>query len=196
MIRVGQPPEPATHRNAPNPGFPKTKTSGLPATHAHWMLLCLRHLITSNSASTARTAAARALLPVVCAHTMANDQEYDLVTIGAGSGGVRASRFAAQYYNAKVAVVELPFGFVSSDDIGGAHLGWSGGLEVSPPCLHSHTGRQLGRCQLAIHAHTTERDVARVGCCMLLLVLGCRCWRHMRDPWLCAKEAAGVWSYV
>jgi ribulose 1,5-bisphosphate synthetase/thiazole synthase len=46
-------------------------------------------------------------------------QEYDLVTIGAGSGGVRASRFAAQYYNAKVAVVELPFGFVSSDDIGG-----------------------------------------------------------------------------
>jgi pyruvate/2-oxoglutarate dehydrogenase complex dihydrolipoamide dehydrogenase (E3) component len=23
---------------------------------------------------------------------------YDLVTIGAGSGGVRASRFAAQYY--------------------------------------------------------------------------------------------------
>lgn len=47
-------------------------------------------------------------------------KEYDLVTIGAGSGGVRASRFAAQYYNAKVAVVELPFGFVSSDDIGGA----------------------------------------------------------------------------
>ena len=46
-------------------------------------------------------------------------EEYDLVTIGAGSGGVRASRFAAQYYNAKVAVVELPFGFVSSDDIGG-----------------------------------------------------------------------------
>ncbi|GFH23418.1 prefoldin subunit 3, partial [Haematococcus lacustris] len=27
--------------------------------------------------------------------------EYDLVTIGAGSGGVRASRFAAQLYNAK-----------------------------------------------------------------------------------------------
>lgn len=54
--------------------------------------------------------------------------EYDLVTIGAGSGGVRASRFAAQYYNAKVAVVELPFGFVSSDDIGG--VCWGGGCQV------------------------------------------------------------------
>jgi ribulose 1,5-bisphosphate synthetase/thiazole synthase len=87
------------------------------------MLLCLRQLITANSfTTTARTAAAasKALLPAVYAHTMANGQEYDLVTIGAGSGGVRASRFAAQYYNAKVAVVELPFGFVSSDDIGGA----------------------------------------------------------------------------
>ncbi len=48
-------------------------------------------------------------------------QEYDLVTIGAGSGGTRASRFAAQYYGAKVACVELPFGFVSTSDIGG---GW------------------------------------------------------------------------
>ncbi|WIA38411.1 hypothetical protein OEZ86_001737 [Tetradesmus obliquus] len=47
-------------------------------------------------------------------------QEFDLVTIGAGSGGVRASRFAAQYYNAKVACIELPFGFVSSEDVGGA----------------------------------------------------------------------------
>jgi len=46
-------------------------------------------------------------------------QEYDLVTLGAGSGGTRASRFAAQYYNAKVACVELPFGFVSSSDVGG-----------------------------------------------------------------------------
>jgi len=53
---------------------------------------------------------------------MANEQQYDydLVTIGAGSGGVRASRFSAQYYGAKVAVVELPFGFVPSDTVGGA----------------------------------------------------------------------------
>lgn len=50
------------------------------------------------------------------------DQEfdYDLITLGAGSGGVRASRFSAQLYGAKVAVIELPFGFISSDDIGGA----------------------------------------------------------------------------
>lgn len=47
-------------------------------------------------------------------------EEYDLVTIGAGSGGVRASRLAAGQYGAKVAVIELPFGLVSSDEVGGA----------------------------------------------------------------------------
>lgn len=46
--------------------------------------------------------------------------DYDLVTIGAGSGGVRASRLAASQYGAKVAIVELPFGLVSSDSTGGA----------------------------------------------------------------------------
>ena len=46
--------------------------------------------------------------------------DFDLVTLGAGSGGTRASRFSAQKYGAKVAVVELPFGFVSSDEVGGA----------------------------------------------------------------------------
>jgi hypothetical protein len=66
-------------------------------------------------------------------------KEYDLVTIGAGSGGVRASRFAAQYYNAKVAVVELPFGFVSSDDIGGALiLYWLWFSHSSSLCLNAH----------------------------------------------------------
>lgn len=44
--------------------------------------------------------------------------EYDLVTIGAGSGGVRAARFAAQY-GAKVAICELPFAPISSDETGG-----------------------------------------------------------------------------
>lgn len=48
------------------------------------------------------------------------DEQYDLVTIGAGSGGVRASRLAAGVYGQKVAVIELPFGFVSSDTVGGA----------------------------------------------------------------------------
>lgn len=50
-------------------------------------------------------------------------EEYDLVTLGAGSGGTRCSRFSAQYYNAKVACVELPFGFVSSDSVGGGRTG-------------------------------------------------------------------------
>lgn len=46
--------------------------------------------------------------------------EYDLITLGAGSGGTRASRVAAQNYRAKVACVELPFDFVSSETKGGA----------------------------------------------------------------------------
>ena len=46
--------------------------------------------------------------------------EFDLAVIGAGSGGTRAARFAAANYGVKVAVVELPFGFVSSDTVGGA----------------------------------------------------------------------------
>lgn len=35
-----------------------------------------------------------------------SDYDYDLITIGGGSGGVRASRFAAQRHGKKVAVVE------------------------------------------------------------------------------------------
>ncbi|XP_059660408.1 glutathione reductase, chloroplastic [Cornus florida] len=44
--------------------------------------------------------------------------DFDLFTIGAGSGGVRASRFAANF-GASVAVCELPFATVSSDTTGG-----------------------------------------------------------------------------
>lgn len=50
---------------------------------------------------------------------MAHNFDYDLLVIGAGSGGVRASRFAASY-GAKAAIVEMPFGLVSSNEIGGA----------------------------------------------------------------------------
>ena len=35
-----------------------------------------------------------------------SDYDFDLITIGGGSGGVRASRFAASTYGAKTAVVE------------------------------------------------------------------------------------------
>ena len=45
--------------------------------------------------------------------------EYDLITIGAGSGGVRASRMSTAYGAEKVAVVELPFGTVASERTGG-----------------------------------------------------------------------------
>ncbi|WCJ24240.1 Glutathione reductase cytosolic [Euphorbia peplus] len=44
--------------------------------------------------------------------------DFDLFVIGAGSGGVRASRFSAQY-GAKVGICELPFHPVSSDTLGG-----------------------------------------------------------------------------
>ncbi|KAL6271528.1 hypothetical protein ACE6H2_028439 [Prunus campanulata] len=44
--------------------------------------------------------------------------DYDLFTIGAGSGGVRASRFAANF-GASVAVCELPFATIASDNAGG-----------------------------------------------------------------------------
>lgn len=45
--------------------------------------------------------------------------DFDLFVIGAGSGGVRASRFSAQNYGAKVGICELPFHPVSSEVIGG-----------------------------------------------------------------------------
>ncbi|KAK2970186.1 hypothetical protein RJ640_019654 [Escallonia rubra] len=44
--------------------------------------------------------------------------DFDLFTIGAGSGGVRASRFASGF-GASVAVCELPFGTIASDSVGG-----------------------------------------------------------------------------
>ncbi|KAF3778065.1 Glutathione reductase [Nymphaea thermarum] len=47
------------------------------------------------------------------------EYDFDLFTIGAGSGGVRASRFAAANYGASVAVCELPFSTISSENEGG-----------------------------------------------------------------------------
>ncbi|CAK0818582.1 unnamed protein product, partial [Prorocentrum cordatum] len=40
--------------------------------------------------------------------------DYDLFTIGGGSGGVRGTRWAAAQYGAKTALAELPFQMVSS----------------------------------------------------------------------------------
>ncbi|KAI4338297.1 hypothetical protein L6164_016639 [Bauhinia variegata] len=47
------------------------------------------------------------------------DYDFDLFVIGAGSGGVRASRFAANYGAKKVGICELPYHPVSSETIGG-----------------------------------------------------------------------------
>ncbi|XP_075512132.1 glutathione reductase, chloroplastic [Primulina tabacum] len=44
--------------------------------------------------------------------------DFDLFVIGAGSGGVRASRFSAQN-GAKVGICELPFHPISSEEVGG-----------------------------------------------------------------------------
>lgn len=68
----------------------------------------------------ARLVTGKAVVEESTAETaMSNGYDYDLLVIGAGSGGVRASRFASSY-GAKTAIVELPFGLVSSDEVGGA----------------------------------------------------------------------------
>ncbi|CAL4937781.1 unnamed protein product [Urochloa decumbens] len=47
------------------------------------------------------------------------EYDYDLFTIGAGSGGVRASRFASTLYGTRVAICEMPFATIASDEHGG-----------------------------------------------------------------------------
>ena len=61
---------------------------------------------------------------------MGGEEEYDVVVVGAGSGGVRAARFAAKNYGQRTAVVELPFAFVS-----GATAGGAGGTCVIRGCV-------------------------------------------------------------
>jgi len=46
--------------------------------------------------------------------------DYDLFCIGAGSGGTRAARMAASTYGAKVAIAEMPYDPIASDEKGGA----------------------------------------------------------------------------
>ena len=61
---------------------------------------------------------ARALVAAKAGNGSEGEYDYDLFTIGAGSGGVRGSRFAASY-GAKVAVAELPFATKASLTEGG-----------------------------------------------------------------------------
>jgi glutathione reductase (NADPH) len=44
------------------------------------------------------------------------EYDYDLLTIGAGSGGMRASRTASSLYGARVAVCEMPFATIASEE--------------------------------------------------------------------------------
>ncbi|PNW78971.1 hypothetical protein CHLRE_09g396252v5 [Chlamydomonas reinhardtii] len=76
-----------------------------------------RHCLKAVGTRSARLS--RGLCTRVSASASAGEQfDFDLFTIGAGSGGVRGSRFASSY-GAKVAVCELPFDYISSDTKGG-----------------------------------------------------------------------------
>jgi len=59
------------------------------------------------------------------------EYDYDLFTIGGGSGGVRGSRWAASQFGAKVALAELPYGIVSTKDT----IGGLGGTCVIRGCV-------------------------------------------------------------
>eukprot|EP00892_Ulva_mutabilis_P007622 jgi/Ulvmu1/5231/UM022_0024.1 len=52
------------------------------------------------------------------AYESTTEYDYDMFTIGGGSGGVRASRMSSGF-GAKVACAELPFGYISSESSGG-----------------------------------------------------------------------------
>ncbi|XP_078164311.1 glutathione reductase isoform X2 [Carex rostrata] len=69
-----------------------------------------RHLSSRTSASAGNNSAS--------ASGGGENYDFDLFTIGAGSGGVRASRLAANF-GASVAICELPFATISSDTAGG-----------------------------------------------------------------------------
>ncbi|CAG9463029.1 unnamed protein product [Pedinophyceae sp. YPF-701] len=72
----------------------------------------------ARTAGAARRAGRCSAANSVQAKSQCGNYDYDLVTIGGGSGGVRGSRFASSY-GASVALVEMPFGTVSSDTVGG-----------------------------------------------------------------------------
>lgn len=58
--------------------------------------------------------------PSVNASAGNGSYDYDLFCIGAGSGGVRAARMAASNHGAKVAICEMPYDPIASDNKGGA----------------------------------------------------------------------------
>ncbi|DBB10474.1 TPA: hypothetical protein ACH3X3_002016 [Trebouxia sp. C0006] len=101
----------------------------------------VRHLTSVRAASSGSAPASQALRchhprrsslspPAALSHSgvasramasAAKDEKYDfdLFTIGGGTGGVRAARFASTDYGARVALCELPFSLVQTDTEGG-----------------------------------------------------------------------------
>ncbi|KAK3238262.1 hypothetical protein CYMTET_51715, partial [Cymbomonas tetramitiformis] len=71
-----------------------------------------------RSLQNVRKASPRAGMPRTLTVAASEEYDYDLFTIGAGSGGVRCSRMSAGK-GAKVAVAELPFSTQASDTTGG-----------------------------------------------------------------------------
>ena len=84
----------------------------------------------ANAGASQRRIAAAAAADTSGARSACGEYEYDLLTIGAGSGGVRCSRVSAGNFGARVGIVELPFGFVS-----GARTGGAGGTCVLRGCV-------------------------------------------------------------
>lgn len=87
-------------------------------------LLIHRHRLRSLAASPRLPDRPRLRRPVSASaapngSSSAGEYDYDLFTIGAGSGGVRASRFASTLYGARAAICEMPFSTISADDLGG-----------------------------------------------------------------------------
>lgn len=76
----------------------------------------------AGSRAAATIPAVRSQNSPVTVNAAANDgaYDYDLFCIGAGSGGVRAARMAASNHGAKVAICEMPYDQIASDDKGGA----------------------------------------------------------------------------
>ena len=69
------------------------------------------------------------------------------------AGGVRASRFASSKYGAKVAVVELPFGLISSEAVGGA-----GGTYVTRHAIGLPTCRDTVAVLFVAASHHTSSE--------------------------------------
>ncbi|CAN7094994.1 unnamed protein product, partial [Brassica rapa subsp. narinosa] len=101
--------------------LPSSPTSrSLPKTLSHLSSLRLRAASVSNRRYYSSSSSRRFSVRAQNDNGADSDRHYDfdLFTIGAGSGGVRASRFATSY-GASAAVCELPFSTISSETAGG-----------------------------------------------------------------------------